>query len=188
MESMQAFVNCSAQLLIISVALVMMLDFIGGAIHLFNNSAPTQTIAHSKPETESAMPEGYDLLGIASFSDRLAVPPEDNGSSQTPTLLESAGCDALKRVSSQPATLRWLLPTIKPDILDATEPPNVIEMARVRQLKILVKGGGQPEREMTELGIRELKKRASAAKIKRYNIMTKNQLIDQLLALGQLTA
>ena len=96
--------------------------------------------------------------------------------------------DVVEFVGDKPATLDWLETDIKPDILDATETPNVIEMARSRLPLVQVFGGGQSERDLTRLGIRELKKRASVAKIKRYNMMTKTQLIDQLAALDQLSA
>ena len=96
--------------------------------------------------------------------------------------------DVVEFVGDKPATLDWLETAIKPDILDATEPPNVIEMARLSLPLVQVFGGGQSERDLTRLGIRELKKRASAAKIKHYNVMTKTQLIDQLFALDKLTA
>jgi hypothetical protein len=38
----------------------------------------------------------------------------------------------------------------------------------------------QPERDLSQLGIRELKRLASSAKIKRYNVMTKQELIAAL--------
>ncbi len=105
-----------------------------------------------------------------------------------PLSLVTTGRDVVEFVGDEPATLSWLETAINPDTLDAVEQPNVIEMARLSLPLVQVFGGGQSERDLTRLGIRELKKRASAAKIKHYNVMTKTQLIDQLFALDKLTA
>jgi len=184
---MESLLTSTAEILVIGFALLMALDFFSGLVHLYR-SVSLQTQPHDEPETESAMSVRSCHKGIASSIGHLTVLPEDNGKPQTPTPLEIAEWDVVEPSSSEPATLSWLETAINPDTLDAVEQPNVIEMARSRLPLVQVFGGGQSERDLTRLGIRELKKRASAAKIKRYNVMTKTQLIDQLFAVDKLTA
>jgi len=178
---MESLLTSTAEILVIGFALLMALDFFSGLVHLYR-SVPLQTQPHDEPETESVMPEEYALMGITSQPEPKQEPQPQ------PLSLVTTGRDVVEFVGDKPATLDWLETAIKPDILDATETPNVIEMARLSLPLVQVFGGGQSERDLTRLGIRELKKRASAAKIKHYNVMTKTQLIDQLFALDKLSA
>jgi len=178
---MESLLTSTAEILVIGFALLMALDFFSGLVHLYR-SVPLQTQPHDEPETESVMPEEYALMGITSQPEPKQEPQPQ------PLSLVTTGRDVVEFVGDKPATLDWLETAIKPDILDATETPNVIEMARLSLPLVQVFGGGQSERDLTRLGIRELKKRASAAKIKHYNVMTKTQLIDQLFAQGKLSA
>jgi len=178
---MESLLTSTAEILVIGFALLMALDFFSGLVHLYR-SVPLQTQPHDEPETESVMPEEYALMGITSQPEPKQEPQPQ------PLSLVTTGRDVVEFVGDEPATLSWLETAINPDTLDAVEQPNVIEMARLSLPLVQVFGGGQSERDLTRLGIRELKKRASAAKIKHYNVMTKTQLIDQLFALDKLTA
>jgi len=180
-KQMESLLTSTAEILVISFALLMALDFFSGLVHLYR-SVPLQTQPHDEPETESLMPEEYALMGITSQPEPKQEPQPQ------PLSLVTTGRDMVEFVGDKPATLDWLETAIKPNILDATETLNVIEMVRNRLPLVQVFGGGQSERDLTRLGIRELKKLASAAKIKRYNVMTKIQLIGQLAALDRLTA
>jgi len=177
-KQMESLLNCSAEILVIGFALIVVFDFVSGLMHL-------ATIAHlTEQQSELQQMPFKPILTSISFQSE----PEQEPQPQ-PLPLVIIGWDVVEPVGSEPATLEWLETAIKPDTIDAAEHPNVIEITRVRQSKAQVlEVANQPKRDLTRLGIRELKKLASAAKIKRYNVMTKIQLIGQLAALDRLTA
>jgi len=176
---MESLLNCSAEILVIGFALFMVFNFVSGLMRL----AAIARLTEQQSESHYIMPFKPILTSVTSQTE-----PEQAPQPQ-PLPLVIIGWDVVEPVGSAPATLRWLETAIKPDTINVTKQPNVIEIARVRQSKAQVlEVANQPERDLTRLGIRELKKLASAAKIKRYNVMTKIQLIGQLAALDRITA
>ncbi len=215
---MESLLTSTAEILVIGFALLMALDFFSGLVHLYRSvplqtqphdepeteSVMPEEYAPTKNSDILTAPLNQSTIGrrdinvdegavkmsgfIVTLMGITSQPEPKQEPQPQPLSLVTTGRDVVEFVGDKPATLDWLETAIKPDILDATETPNVIEMARLSLPLVQVFGGGQSERDLTRLGIRELKKRASAAKIKRYNMMTKTQLIDQLAALDQLSA
>lgn len=158
---MSALLTTSLEIVTVSFALIMALDFINGLVHLYVSTSSTSLVKSQSPKIES------EMVGLSTQVEHFEQ--------------IVYGRNQIESVDFKIATLLWIEQNMPPVEMWVAEMPDAIKLCKSRQPKVEpVSIQLATRQQLVSAGIRKCKKLASSLHVQRYSTMKLAQLADIL--------